>query len=587
MKKFTKSLMTLALCCFAGGVNAQTWEEVQASGWVHEWAQDVAEQTAQIDAAKDPDGDGVYSIYCRSSQQAEEAGNPTKDGNGNFASWDSQFFITFGSQNALAEGDKLRLTMSVKADAAITGIETQSHANPGGYIHWFAIDNVDFTTDWVEITREYEAADKDANGFPWGKLAVGTYTVAFNLAKGDANTFYFKDIKVEILKAPEVEVQWVDLLRDYNGDLEGDDNRCFFTKQPAFGCALYPATITDGIGSNGGRAIKLVSRDIIQNGTDDNGNPTYTQPDWDCQFFIRLPQSLPAGTKFRGSLDYKANKAGRVDTQSHCEPSDYIHYVAIGSLEFTDEWQTYEFKGTVSSDMSKADKPMYSIAFNLSCNHEATEFIFDNIVFEIPEDAVTDEDFGNVVYGYEPQYPTNACFKIADGMSTYGVDIFDESIGTLALAGTDLIAYAAEFRGDYISLTPVEVLKPGEGYIFESDGEAVCDLSFGGEEADEEIVNDLSVSDGTVVGDGTIFVLADGDNGTGFYKLAEGAVVPAGKAYMQIVENAREFIGFGSATAIKNVKSVNEDNVIYNLAGQRVNKATKGLYIVNGKKIVK
>ena len=41
------------------------------------------------------------------------------------------------------------------------------------------------------------------------------------------------------------------------------------------------------------------------------------------------------------------------------------------------------------------------------------------------------------------------------------------------------------------------------------------------------------------------------------------------------------------ATAINAVKSnVVENGTYYNLAGQRVNNPTKGLYIVNGKKVI-
>ena len=90
----------------------------------------------------------------------------------------------------------------------------------------------------------------------------------------------------------------------------------------------------------------------------------------------------------------------------------------------------------------------------------------------------------------------------------------------------------------------------------------------------------------TVVGDGTIYVLANKNSVPGFYKLAEGEVVPAGKAYLKITASAPEFIGFGGTTGIDNVKAVEAKGEYFNLAGQRVAQPTKGLYIVNGKKVV-
>ena len=79
-----------------------------------------------------------------------------------------------------------------------------------------------------------------------------------------------------------------------------------------------------------------------------------------------------------------------------------------------------------------------------------------------------------------------------------------------------------------------------------------------------------------------------------FYK-ANGQTVPAGKAYLQIptaIAGARESFWFDDeTTGIAAVeKTDNTDNVenkvVYNLNGQRVANPTKGLYIVNGKKVI-
>jgi hypothetical protein len=99
--------------------------------------------------------------------------------------------------------------------------------------------------------------------------------------------------------------------------------------------------------------------------------------------------------------------------------------------------------------------------------------------------------------------------------------------------------------------------------------------------------NDLLVSSGSTAGDGTIFVLAKKEKGIGFYKLANGEKVPAGKGYLVIDSNAPEFLGFGGdATGINEVKAVEAKGEFFNLAGQRVAKPAKGLYIANGKKVI-
>ena len=76
-----------------------------------------------------------------------------------------------------------------------------------------------------------------------------------------------------------------------------------------------------------------------------------------------------------------------------------------------------------------------------------------------------------------------------------------------------------------------------------------------------------------------------------FFKVnTAGNTVPAGKAYLQIptASAAREFFWFGEdATAIDAVEqNATVDGTAYNLAGQRVAQPTRGLYIVNGKKVI-
>ena len=75
-------------------------------------------------------------------------------------------------------------------------------------------------------------------------------------------------------------------------------------------------------------------------------------------------------------------------------------------------------------------------------------------------------------------------------------------------------------------------------------------------------------------------------NFDGVIMLAEDAEAPATVPG----DNKNFSITIAGATAIKGVKAVDADNlenaVIYNLNGQRVEKAQKGLYIVNGRKVV-
>lgn len=88
-----------------------------------------------------------------------------------------------------------------------------------------------------------------------------------------------------------------------------------------------------------------------------------------------------------------------------------------------------------------------------------------------------------------------------------------------------------------------------------------------------------------------------GDNGWAeFRRVTETTSIKAGKAYLKIpvlsdaladVETFFVFSGDGDPTAIKGVDSAEPQTtgVYYNLSGQRVKNPTKGIYIVDGKKV--
>ena len=84
-----------------------------------------------------------------------------------------------------------------------------------------------------------------------------------------------------------------------------------------------------------------------------------------------------------------------------------------------------------------------------------------------------------------------------------------------------------------------------------------------------------------------IFVLLNGDKGVGFYKTLNPFTLGAHTAYLPALAGARTFIGFDKTTAINGMSvETAASNACYNLQGQRVDNPRKGLYIVNGKKMV-
>ena len=87
------------------------------------------------------------------------------------------------------------------------------------------------------------------------------------------------------------------------------------------------------------------------------------------------------------------------------------------------------------------------------------------------------------------------------------------------------------------------------------------------------------------------YVLQDVDETVGFYQVASGKqpTVGANRCYLTVSSDIKAFFFTEEdATGIKNIDDLENNNgVIYNLAGQRINKMQKGVNIINGKKILK
>ena len=159
-------------------------------------------------------------------------------------------------------------------------------------------------------------------------------------------------------------------------------------------------------------------------------------------------------------------------------------------------------------------------------------------------------------------------------------------------AGTGVKAYiVSEIGTSYVELEEIESAPALTPVILEAS-EGFYKLNYTASPAAVGI-NLLQVSDGTATTDDSYSIYALAAKGepavVGFYKVQKNVKVPAGKCYLNAAIDAPEFLGFGDdATGINVVKGegfmVNGE--IYNLAGQRVAQPTKGLYIMNGKKVI-
>lgn len=96
------------------------------------------------------------------------------------------------------------------------------------------------------------------------------------------------------------------------------------------------------------------------------------------------------------------------------------------------------------------------------------------------------------------------------------------------------------------------------------------------------------------------YIFAKSGSDVGFYKLTAAHILGAHKAYLETTEDitpsgesdeARVALIFDDGEATTSIQAVEKkqvvnDNVYYTLSGQRVQNPTRGLYIVNGKKVI-
>lgn len=364
---------------------------------VHEWRTN----DAQFDGPANLKWDEVTPknhcvvVEVRSEKEARDAGNPILDGE-NFAPWDSQFFITFGADQALNEGDKYRLTMRVKADEA-NKVGTQMHKAAGEYVHWQAVGDVNFTENWEEFDSGWQTVTTS----PWGS-AVGAYTIAFNLATGIHNRYFFDDMRIEVQRyIPDPEPTQIDGYQVvfWNWGVAKEDQLS----------VKYFKNYVAPTAEDGAIVVQALEPDKNYNDqyymANDQGQQidAVLTNDWDTQFLIGLPKPLAKGTKGKLVMKVKADKATKAGTQCHkaipipgaIEGKDgyagtYQHWAFMGDINFTEEWQT------ITADFTVPDQGdgVQSICLNLEGLREPIKYYFDDITVYVEKEWEPEEEAG-------------------------------------------------------------------------------------------------------------------------------------------------------------------------------------------------
>lgn len=219
----------------------------------------------------------------------------------------------------------------------------------------------------------------------------------------------------------------------------------------------------------------------------------------------------------------------------------------------------------------------------------------DAFISQYPTDKFYDANNGvnrSCYYQFEEvEYPNTITFQDATGINGVShIATFSAPFATIIPEGVK--AYYVSAKGAEATMTAIDAqaIPANQGVILTSEsGAAATMVPAAGEIAATITGNQLGHSAGAAktltAGEG--YILGNGTEGTAFYPCKAGSL-PINKAYLLGNGESAIVMNFGNAvTGINTIAApASAKAPIFDLSGRRVVKATKGLYIQNGKKFI-
>lgn len=202
-----------------------------------------------------------------------------------------------------------------------------------------------------------------------------------------------------------------------------------------------------------------------------------------------------------------------------------------------------------------------------------------------------DENNSSAFTFEEVTYPNTINFNAAQNINGVShIATFSAPFATII--PEDVKAYYVSAKGTEATMTAIDAqaIPANQGVILTSEsGAAATMVPAAGETAATITGNQLGHSAGAAktltAGEG--YILGHGTEGTAFYPCKAGSL-PINKAYLLGNGESAIVMNFGNAvTGINTIAApASAKAPIFDLSGRRVVKATKGLYIQNGKKVI-
>lgn len=321
--------------------------------------------------------------------------------------------------------------------------------------------------------------------------------------------------------------------------------------------------------------------------------------------YLEGKQTLVAGQKFNGLVEVKAKTWYSLPEITSWTPSESMTTETVTELplqvvtveELNNNYDKYEGRrvkvlgATVSKAFSKRNGEITQNGSSITLragdtNINATRNDIVNVigfpsVYETKDtrtiqlaiweksaiEVINTETLTTSAKGYATYSADYAVNYSKLGLTAYTLTV-DESKNTVT---------AKEFTG---------VVPAGGAVLVKGDASKVYTLTPATTEGDATFATDLKT--GATTANGTQYGFTTKFGTPAFAQVASGQDIPAKKGYIVLTDAsaAKYSICFGDeATGIQTIEAASAANAaMYNLAGQRVDKAYKGIVIVNGKK---
>ena len=590
---------------------------------------DPVDASKFADAVLDQGGFTANINYCLEVCSRDPEIDPESGEAKSLDAWDTQLFITIGD-TYLADGDKVQLKMSVKAEKPAKG-STQAHNKAGDYNWYSMVGDINFTTEWAPFeSDEITLSSQQAYGQNGDK--PGFATIAINLAElKEANKYYFDNIELIVTKQKIIEAD--EPVYDktipegfeeitVNGDFEGE------------GIANY--TCHDWID---GAKVEFADPRIIADPSNANNKcvvvttPASPANAWQAQFFITDPKHhFYVGDVVRLRMRVKADEKQSSDAQYHAGPGSFLAG-GIASVKFVkDFWTNYD-----SGDITVSNAKFQTIALNLSTLKAGNNVYFDDIQLIVKRAdplAAAKSDLETAIAkgnGASTFQKTEASLGALEQAVTEGELTYDDAEATKA----DLEAAAEAIDKAFDALAYVDGYTPLSADMYKDYTDAAnpvatkclykiyesVDCTYGDGTAPEKKYADVSDFDELILvcGDNTApRIIINKDKGEEAIDITVGSETPSpylitlddpqygyvidlaaivkdqGYAHLNAIRKPGNdagitavdmVLGKGTATSITEAKAQKVAKAIFNVAGQQIKSLQKGLNIVDGKKI--